>query len=147
MASTVSIANGKTLTVNNSITLSGADGTSLDLGPWQPYSPNVSATVGSFSSLTVSASFKRIGNTVAFQVVIKINAIGTAAGSIVIPLPLPIAANAALVAVGRENATTGKMCQAYVGVGDVNMRMNFYDNTSPIADGYQFLVNGTYESA
>jgi hypothetical protein len=119
---------------------------SLNLGSWQPYTPTVTSSVGSFTTLNVTASYQTIGQTVVFQMIIDILAVGSAAGTLIASLPLTTAPGTAFVMPGRETAITGKMCQAYVGGQENNLWINYYDNTSVIANGNRFFISGVYES-
>lgn len=146
MSSTISITNGKTLAVENTLTLSGNDGDELDLGAWQSYTPVVTTAAGNFSSVNVTASYKQIGKTVVFQMSITMVALGAAAGTLYASLPLQTAANCVFVIPGRETNSTGKMCQGYVGGNETNLWINYYDNTSVVSTGNRIFLSGVYQS-
>lgn len=146
MYNTLSIASGKALTIDNTLTFSGNDGTELDFGAWESYTPIVSSSGGAFTSVNVTAHYKKIGKTVVFQMSIQMVSLGSASGTLYASLPIETAANCVFVIPGRETANTGKMCQGYVGGNETDLWINYYDNTTVVATGNLIFLSGVYQS-
>ncbi len=136
--------NEKTVTV----TVCCNDNTpSVNTGQWLPYTPAITATVGIFATVSATGSYQLIGRTVVFQMIIDMTATGSASGTMIATLPFPTAPDTAFVVPGRENNITGKMCQGYVGGFSNSLWINYYDNSSVIANGNRFFISGMYEAA
>ncbi len=110
---------------------------------WTAYSPALSAATGTFANATITASYKQIGKLTLFSVTASIVAIGTAAGALRFQLPVAAAAGPSPVFPGREGGVTGKMLQAFLETA-TTVLVYTYDNGSPIANGAQITVTGSY---
>jgi hypothetical protein len=120
-------------------------------GSWQAYTPVVTANTGTFTTVSASGRFQRIGKTASFMLEIDIVAVGTAAGTIF--ATLPVKANASLpsafqVCSGREVSVTGKAVSGTTGNPDANhIDIVFYDGSFPGASGNKIVLGGSYEAA
>jgi hypothetical protein len=144
--SSIIIADNKTLSVDNTLTLSGNDGTNLDLAAWDSYTPILTTQFGTITTSTVTATYKQIGKTIAFQMSILLTDVGSAMGALYATLPFQTAANSAFVFVGRENAISGLMCQGHVAGNQTNFFIHFYNNTSVLSNGNLIWLTGVYQS-
>lgn len=115
-------------------------------GAWTDWTPTYSASSGTLTSVTTqSAKYSQVGKTVTLQVECKITNKGTATNNLGISLPVT-AARGNQVGFGREENLTGKGLTAWI-LGTATLTTRFVDNTSTIADNYQFFVFITYEAA
>ena len=112
---------------------------------WTVYNPAVTASSGTFTSVSATGSFLTIGKLVHYTCTITITTVGTAAGSIVLPLP---AGTAVRNAVGMGMASNlGKSVGYRILATGSSGDMTFYDNSSAIAAGNVIIVTGIYERA
>lgn len=112
----------------------------LDNSVWTSYTPSVTTSSGSFTTVSASGVYKRIGRTVFFSVVVHITTNGTAVG---VTVANPINSNGVSAsAYGRETAVGGKMLQAVINTTNTNIYN--YDNTNPNVNGSNLVVSGFY---
>jgi hypothetical protein len=112
----------------------------------------VSAATGSFSNMTATMDYIKIGRVVTIRLWINIVTNGTAAGTVNATLPFvsaaaPPAGGGYVVIAGREATTTGKMLQGTIGPGGTSVSIFNYDNTYPGGNNYQLTVAGSYFAA
>lgn len=127
-------------------------GSVSDLGgivsaPWPLWIPTVSSSVGTITTATAQARFKRIGRTALWWVRVSITTNGTGAGAVRFTLPAGFApaVNISMLGSGRENAATGFLLRVY---GDATFGyINKFDDTYLGADGYVMDVGGMYETS
>jgi hypothetical protein len=112
-------------------------------GPWTAYTPTITATSGTFTTVSATGRYLVIGKLTCVRVVVSITTNGTAAGSV--NASLPNTANGNAVLSGRENNITGKMLQGPISGSTLSI-LN-YDNTYPGGSGYSLIVSGCYENA
>jgi hypothetical protein len=117
------------------------------LKAWVAYSPTISATSGSFTTLVTNASFCQIGKTVHMAVSIGITTAGTASGGINVTLPVTAKTGIIAVGSGRENSATGNQLQAYIAGTTATCQIWQYNNATTIASGRTVLFSLTYEAA
>ena len=105
------------------------------------YTPTITATSGTFTSVSATGIFSAVGRRVDFKYAITITTNGTAAGAVV--ATMPISPTATCIIPGRENTATGKMLQGIVSTGG---GMNIYDYSGayPGGDGRSLIVSGSY---
>lgn len=117
---------------------------SATTGAWTAFAPTVTASSGTFTTVSASGSYARFGNVVFFQMTITITTAGTATGTL--RATLPTTANSVATFAGRENTGTGFMVQGNVSAASNVLSIMKYDNTTIIADTRAVRISGTYES-
>jgi len=112
-------------------------------GNWKPWTPTITATTGTFTTLTTTAEYTLIGKTCFYHIKVIENNIGTASGNFIFTIPLTANINASygLCGTGREDAITGN-----------TLLVRYQDNThfftsSAIAANYQLVISGFYPIA
>lgn len=113
---------------------------------WTSYTPTITATSGTFTSVTGSGAYKKIGKTVHIWVNAAITTAGTASGDIIFSFPsgvTPVVSRS--LGVARETQLTGAygFCRFETSYGT----MCKVDLSSFIASGRTVLCSGTYETA
>ena len=106
-------------------------------GTW---TPTVTAQVGSFTTVSGTGRYQKIGNTVHFFVAITITTVGTASGGVVFSLPFTASGNWA--ASGVETAAV--FTALWAGTFGSNGLILHYDGTSPIAAGRVLWISGHF---
>ena len=105
--------------------------------------PTPTAASGTFTSVSSTLVTEIIGNRLAYTCAVVITTNGTAAGHIVVPMP--IAAAELTPAYGMDNAATTSAMAAYV--LNSNLIIKKYDGTYPGASGRSIFVSGNYRIA
>lgn len=124
-----------------------ADATVGKLGAaWTNYTPTPTSGTGSFTTVSASGYWTQIGKTVHFIVTVTITTNGTAATSVVVPLPTN-AARAAGRFFGGEKAAVGFPVAGYMSAVGAITLVKMSDNSYPGGNGYAIEINGTYEAA
>ena len=111
---------------------------------WTAYTPTITSSSGSFTTVSATGTYKVFGKTCWFTVAITITTVGTAGGYIGVSLPVT-QAGATLAAYGMEMNSTGYMTKGYIPASGV-MQVTKYDNASIIGAGYLIRLTGTYET-
>ena len=115
---------------------------------WTSYTPTIVPATGTFTTVTASGRYTRIGKLCAVSVIITITNKGTAAG---INFSLPFTAanpgNFSWMGVGRENSLTGTMLQINVVEGATQAPFQTYNNGDPVQSGAQLRGSVVYEVA
>ncbi len=115
-------------------------------GEWTTYTPTITTPSGSFTSVSATGKYVKIGKLVNYQVRIIITTVGTATGT---QFSLPFTAkNATFIYIGsgREDAVNGKTLQVKM-QNTTTASLSYYDNTNPTASGVTLQVQGFYEAA
>lgn len=115
-------------------------------GEWTTYTPTITAPSGSFTSVTATGKYIKIGKLVNYQVKVVITTVGTATGCI---FSLPVTAKDTTFVYGgsgREDALTGKALQVKL-QSTTTASFGYYDNTNPAASGNTLVAEGFYEAA
>src|SRR5690349_7449505 len=73
---------------------------------WTTYTPTVTASVGTYTTVAGAGHYVKMGKIVFLQLVITITTNGTAAGQAIVTLPFTASANPNVMA-GRENNVSG----------------------------------------
>jgi hypothetical protein len=130
-------------------TLGSSIDTTLNKGllAWVSYSPTVSASSGSFTTLVTNASYCQIGKTVHLAVSVGITNAGTASGALQVTLPVTAKTGIIAVGSGRENSSTGNQLQVYIAGTTSSCEVWQYNNSSTVATGRTVLFSLTYEAA
>ncbi|MCK1275482.1 hypothetical protein IVB46_09600 [Bradyrhizobium sp. 61] len=125
-------------------TLPVANGGTGDTGTaWTVATPTVTATSGTFTTVSCTFHYKVIGKSCLFWCSVVITTAGTANGDILFTLPVTPVANQA--GGGKEVAAVGFQLN-WQNVSTV-MHIAKYDNSSIIADGRTCNISGTLELA
>jgi hypothetical protein len=114
---------------------------------WTPYTPTVSASVGTFTTVSASGRYVPIGKIVLIRMRVTITTNGTAASSVSASLPFGAADSFDQVLYGRENAVSGKMLAGRIISSTSNVLIVNYDASYPGANGALLDVQGIYETA
>jgi len=115
---------------------------------WDTYTPTVTASAGSFTSVSASGRYKKVGKTVTVTLLITITTNGTATGAVNATLPFSTHATGQYVGAGRADGVSGKALQVIANKSGVTICTIWnYDNTYPGASGELLKVTVTYESA
>lgn len=106
-------------------------------GTW---TPTVTAQTGSFTTVSGTGRYQKIGNTVHFFVSVTITDAGTATGGAIFTLPFTASGNWAASGVEVAAVFTALTCAVF-GANGVILS---YDGTSPIAAGRVLYISGHY---
>ena len=109
------------------------------------WTPTVTAATGSFTTVSATGKYHKIGKRIFFDAIITITAVGTGQGCV---FTLPVAASATeyYACSGREDAVSGKMVQGRL-TSTTQVGLSNYDNTNPSSNGAIFRLSGCYEIA
>lgn len=118
---------------------------------WTSWTPTISASSGSFTSVTCNqAKYVQINKTVIGRIDISITTNGTAAGSLQWTLPVTgsfaQSGNGDGFGVAREMNTTGNLFYCYP-TSTTLARWVRYDNAYGLASGYRVTGTFSYEAA
>jgi hypothetical protein len=115
--------------------------------PFTTYTPVITAGSGTFTTVSATGRYRRIGKLIFIQITITITTNGTAAGSVIATLPFTALnlSGVTHVLAGRALAPSGKMLQGQINSGVNFVNIENYDNTYPGADGQTLVVSGFYE--
>lgn len=113
---------------------------------WTPWTPTITASSGTFTTVSASGRYIQYGKTVHWTLVIDITTAGTASGGVVFPLPVAVLGGAGHLGNGREAAVTGSAVQVYATSTTLG-RVIKYDDTTIIASGRSLWLSGTYEAS
>jgi hypothetical protein len=112
------------------------------------YTPSVTSSAGSITSLTASGSYTKIGRIVYVRVAVIISDNGTGSGALVVSLPFisaPDPANPS-VGAGRENAANGKQLQWLINpLSSTGVAFTF-DNAYPGGTNHSLFLSATYHA-
>lgn len=125
-------------------------GTGTSLGAWTAYTPTVTASTGTFTTVSATGRYCRIGKIVIVSVAVTITTNGTAAGSIVFTLPSGLtSANGSpnYIGSGREGSLTGAMQQVVCGPNATTAYIQKYDGGYSGANGAGFSATLVYETS
>lgn len=119
----------------------------IDGAAWTNTTPTVTASTPGFTSVSCSMYHKQIGKTVFWYATVIITTIGTAAGRMIVPLPVGDArARSGVVAGWNEtgNFTVGGIVEFDAG-GKASVVK--YDGTFPGTSGQTITIGGVYEAS
>lgn len=128
-------------------TATSINGVTIDNNAWTNTTPTVTASTGTFTTVSCSLYYKQIGKSVFWYATVIITTVGTAAGRMIVPLPANTArARSGAVAGINETAafTVGGMAAF-----DANNTASIwkYDGTFPGTSGQTITIGGVYEAA
>jgi hypothetical protein len=116
---------------------------------WTTYTPTVTAASGSFTTVSATGRYTRVGKLCVVQFTVTITTNGTAAGQVVVSAPFAASASGGNhMGVIRESNATGYLGYAtIISAGGQVFYCGFYDNAYPGGNGR--LISGTisYEVA
>lgn len=135
--------------INNTTNTTGTAGANLSvfdntgIDNWQSYTPTVTAQSGTFTTVSASGRYLKRHQTVQFEVTITVTTNGTAAGAVLVTLP--VTTRVAFSGAGRAAGVSSKQLQVYA-AGAVSQAVIYnYDGTYPASNGEVLVVTGTYE--
>lgn len=112
---------------------------------WSAWNPVVTATTGTYTTVTSAGFYRQVGNTIEYRVKITLTTVGTGSGKMKVPVPVGTF-RSDNCGVGIEIALTGKTVTAWGQTAATNFfQLQFYDNTSAFGSGTQIVISGTYE--
>lgn len=115
----------------------------FDIGEWTAYTPTVTAGTGSFASVSAIGRYRQIGKIVFVVIEITVTTNGTAAGYVVVSLPVTDkSTDINQILFGREG--NGTVLSANMASGYAYIRK--YDGTYP-PNGAGIILQGVYEAA
>ncbi len=124
-----------------------ANGGTNDTGTaWTAYTPTVTASSGTFTSVAATGRYKTLGKTVWLQLSVAITTNGSAAGVVLATAPSTAAAFDYPLA-GQETTAAGFGLTGRVVGSSTQIQINKYDATYPGADGRTLVMCGVYEQA
>lgn len=115
---------------------------------WTTYTPTVTSTSGSFTTVSATGRHTRVGKLAVVQFAVTITTNGTAAGQVVVTAPFGALASSTYMGVTRESNATGNMGYAAISSGGgSSFYCANYDNS--YMGGTGRLISGTisYEVA
>ena len=108
------------------------------------FTPTITASSGSLTTVTSTGNYTRIGRQVTVNVQATLTNIGTASGALITSLPFACGRFPA-IGVGREDQNTGFELQARISSGAPSSAVILtYANTTPIAIGNVVQITITY---
>ena len=120
-----------------------ADATVGKIGAnWTVTTPTPTAGSGSFTTASCIMNHIQLGKIVFIALSVTITTNGTAADSVIVPLPVNLTGQAAILP-GRESGVTGKMLQGFLGT--TTCTIFDYANNYCGGDGYVLFVSGSYQ--
>lgn len=122
------------------------NGVTLDNTAWTSFTPTMTATSGTLTTVTAAGFYKVIGKTCFLQMGVTITTNGTANGFLNFSLPFTSSSTCRCYVTGSERASTGKMCKGFIDPSTTIASVSYYDNTYPGANGTSIQVSGFYET-
>jgi hypothetical protein len=115
---------------------------------WTTYTPTVSAVSGSYTTVSATGRYTRIGKLCAVQARVSITTNGTAAVATIITAPFTSASSSQTYnGSGRENLSTGLMLNCRIGTSDTNIYIEQYNALYAGANNRQLDISIIYEVA
>lgn len=114
--------------------------------PWTAFSPTVTASSGTFGSVSAFGRYKLTGNkTMHVEYDITITTVGTASGTVNVSLPSGFTAAAYESIAGKEVATTGDGLASYISTGSGTFLISNSAGSSIIGASNHLILTGTIE--
>jgi hypothetical protein len=116
------------------------------VGAWPTFTPTITASSGTFTSVSGLGSFLVIGKVVMFICTITITTLGTAAGTVIMTLPFgtlkrPFACS------GMDTGSSGKILEVWNAAGSSTLNIRNGDLTTACVSSGILTISGTYEAA
>ena len=118
-------------------------------GGWRTYTPTLAASTGAFTNATIAGRYRVIDKTVQFQVTVNIITNGTAAGGVIVGLPVSssLVSGTWFAVNGRASQISGKALAGSIQPTLNTVSMFNYDGSYPGVNGELLVISGTYEAA
>ncbi len=113
--------------------------------PFTTYTPTVTATTGTFTSVSATGRYKVANGLVFFRIGITITTNNSAAGHVRVTLPIACG-SLPYTCYGYANTTSGKMLSGFILANTTTLQISNYDFTYPGASGETFVISGFYET-
>jgi hypothetical protein len=139
-------ANGEILVADSS-TATGLDWkSSAEQYPWTAYTPTVTSSIGTPTTVTASGAYQKIGKTVIVRMLVTVTNAGTAAGNMSVDLPFT-GANVRQSGTGAEFTLTGDAAVVLLEANATVAVLRKYDFTTFWTTGAVIAAQITYEEA
>ena len=114
---------------------------------WTSYTPTVSATAGTFTTVSATGKYTRIGKACVAQTHVVITTNGTAAGQVLVTAPFAAKGTFQtwFAGSGRENAAAGFSVTPRIAYGDSTFYITKVDGAYPGGNSYTIDSTITYE--
>jgi hypothetical protein len=147
-----------TLNATGGININGsplASANLADVSGWTNYTPTVTAGSGTFTTVSATGRYFKIGKLVHVTAQVTITTVGSASGIVFVSLPFTSGSQDFYIGSGREVVASGLALVAQIGISATVMSVNSMNlsgglylwNGSPIAAGNVLAVSVFYESA
>lgn len=113
-------------------------------GGWTTYTPTVTFSSGTATTLTATGAYRKVGKTVEWRANVNITAVGTAAGSARVSLPFAVSDVTSFNGTEVVNSGAAIPGSALGGQSIVNFKR--YDGATPAANNNYLSLNGTYQT-
>lgn len=115
--------------------------------PFTVYTPVITAAAGTFTSVSATGRYRRIGKLIFVQMAVTITTNGTAATYVIATLPLTSLNSTGVVHVltGKASAVSGKVLAGLVPANSASAIITAADNTYPGSNGETLILSGFYE--
>jgi len=123
-----------------------ATGLVWNAGAWTTYTPTVTATTGSYTTITTTGAYQRIGKTCIVRANVDVVNKGTAVGGMEVSLPFT-GKNSRQSGTGSENNTTGFSLVVLLEPSASVAIVRKYDFTTAWNNGWDNIIQVTYEVA
>lgn len=117
-------------------------GTMSDFIARTSWTPTVTASSGTFTTVSATGKYALIGGLYFIRAIITITTVGSAAG--IARFTLPTTATEAAVFYGRETGSAGNQLQGSVAASSDTVDVVTYNNAFPGASGATLTVSGFY---
>ncbi|MGZ3583191.1 MAG: hypothetical protein ACXVCT_10605 [Ktedonobacterales bacterium] len=131
-------------TSNGTFELDPPPTSSLLYSGWTGYTPTVTSTSGTITSVTALGNYKRIGKIVFVEIDINISSNGTGSGAV--QATLPFTPTNAPIGVGVGVTSLAKGCIANAQSSPSRVIISLYDSTYPGASGGQIYFSIVYQT-
>ncbi|MGT2487992.1 hypothetical protein ACU4GA_22965 [Methylobacterium oryzae CBMB20] len=113
-------------------------------GTWIAYTPTVTFSSGTATTMSVSGAYRHVGKTIEWRASVNMPNIGTATGAVSVTLPFAVSDVTAFN--GTEIVNTGSSVPGSAIGGSTTATFKRYDGSSPIANNNFLALSGTYQT-
>jgi hypothetical protein len=121
-------------------------GLAWNSGAWTTYTPTVTSGSGSYTTITVTGGYQRIGKTCTMRAYVLVTDRGTAAGNMIISLPFT-GGNFRQAGSGCDQNLNGFAASVLIPLNATGAIVAKYDFTTFWTNGIGVAINATYEVA
>lgn len=125
----------------------GASAAPVDNTAWTAYTPTVTSSVGTFTTVTPTGRYKLIGKLCTVAVAVGINSVGTAAGTMYVTLPFTAASSLTAFVGVSYNVNAPSSGSAIIYLDLTKMAILKYDGNTQIMGSQTVVAEITYEVA